>query len=76
MKHISDIQAILFDKHFWEKEDVEEYLKTHDYKPIKDIHETKNRYRVRLIEPTEFGHFIIHKIPNHVELVIGFKGEH
>ena len=75
MKHHSEIQAVLFDKHFWTKEEAEEYLKKHDYKPIKELHETKNRIRARLIDPQIFSHFMIHKIPNHVELLIGFRGD-
>jgi hypothetical protein len=72
MKHHSEIQAILFDRHFYTKEQAEEYLNKHDYHPIKEIHQTENRLRARLVDPRNFSHFIIHKIPHHVEFVIGF----
>jgi hypothetical protein len=46
-----NIQAILFDKNYFNLEDTKIYLKKHRHKPIKEVHESQNYYRYRLFEP-------------------------
>ena len=45
------IQALLFSKSYYNKNQVKNYLKMHNIIPIKDIHTTNKYYRCRLIEP-------------------------
>ena len=48
---MSDIQALLFDKNYYNKRDIKAFLKRHNFVPCKEIHETKKYYRQRLIQP-------------------------
>ena len=42
------------------------------YKPIKDVHETKNYYRYRIADPKKFRGFITKKLNAIVSLVVGY----
>ena len=48
---IINLQSILFDKKSWTKEKACKWLKDNNYEPIKDVHETKNKYRYRINYP-------------------------
>ena len=48
---MSDIQALLFDKNYYNKRDIKEFIKRHNIVPCKEIHETKTYYRQRLLTP-------------------------
>ena len=45
------LQALLFLKSYYNKNQAKNYLKRHNIIPIKDIHTTNKYYRCRLIEP-------------------------
>lgn len=66
------IQAILFDNKKWTTKKAKEWLRSHDYTPIKPVHITKNYLRYRLVDPQIFSRFSITKLPNDIELVIGY----
>ena len=42
---MSDIQALLFDKNYYNKRDIKAFLKRHNLVPCKEIHETQKYYR-------------------------------
>ena len=48
---MSDIQALLFDKNYYNKRDIKSFLKIHNFVPCKKINETKTLYRQILIKP-------------------------
>jgi len=68
----NNIQAIIFEKNHWKKDDIYHWLKMHHYKPLKEIHETENYYRVRLQEPEQFKRFITKATKYHMDFIIGF----
>ena len=73
----SDIQSILIHKHpnnnvTISKSLAQYYIKLHNFKPIKKVHETKNYFRFRIREPEQFKHFIIKPVNNTMSFVIGF----
>ena len=49
MEH--NIQAVLFDKNYWNTNQAREYLKKNGKQPIKRVHTTDKYHRYRLIEP-------------------------
>lgn len=53
----NNIQAILFDNKKWLCKEAREWLRKHDYKPIKNAHTTANYHRYRLVEPDQFKSF-------------------
>ncbi len=55
----------------WNSNKAREWLKKHDYKPIKRVHKTENTLRYRL-RPPKFKRYITKKIKNGINLVIGF----
>ena len=68
----SQIQAVLFNKKYWDIKNCKKWLETHNLSPIKKVHTTENYHRFRLAQPSSFKHFIIKKYSNHIEFVIGF----
>jgi len=69
---MSKVQSYLFSKTYYDINDVNDYIKSHDIHPIKKIHETENMFRVRVQNPDMFKAFRTKKISNHLEAVIGF----
>jgi hypothetical protein len=66
-----NIQAILFDKLYWNTNDARIYLKESNKKPIKRVHITDNYYRYRLIEPDyDNYYYIFKKGNNHIDYII------
>lgn len=49
---MSEVQAIAFYKNNWSKNKAIKWLKKHDYKPIKEVHETKNMLHYRITDPS------------------------
>ena len=45
---MDEIQTLLFDKNYYTKTQVNQWLRRHNITPIKQIHITKNFYRSRL----------------------------
>ena len=55
------IQAILFKKKYWTAKRARKFLKENGFEPIKRVHETKNYYRYRLVEPDDESNYITRK---------------
>ena len=73
----SAIQALLFSKnkkYGWDSKRVKEYIKYHNYHPIKSIHETSNFYRVRLRRPDVFRRMRLFRLSPKmgIESILGF----
>ena len=47
------IQAILFEKDKFDTKTARQFLKKHDYKPIKRVHKTTNYLRYRIRRPKD-----------------------
>ena len=55
-----NIQAVLFDKNYWNTNDARAQLKSSGHQPIKKVHITDKYYRYPLIEPNyNKYHYII-----------------
>ena len=66
-----NIQAVLFDKNYWNTNDARAQLKASGHKPIKKVHITDKYYRYRLIEPNyNKYHYIIKWGNNHIDYII------
>ena len=69
-----NIQAVLFDKNYWNTNDARAQLKASGYQPIKKVHITDKYYRYRLIEPNyNKYHYIIKRGNNHIDYIIQLK---
>ena len=66
------IQAILFKKPYYNLEKVKQYITNNNLKPMKEPHETENFYRVRMINPNKFKHFMIKMKNDNIKYVIGY----
>ncbi len=68
------IQAVLFDKNYWNTNDARAQLKASGHQPIKKVHITDKYYRYRLIEPNyNKYHYIIKRGNNHIDYIIQLK---
>ena len=70
---MSKIQSILFDKKRWTYQTAFKWLQHHHQRPIKGVHETKHFLRYRIRPPHHFMRFITKKLPDGIDLVIGFS---
>ena len=50
---MSAAQAIIISKEYYSLKSANEWIKSHNFKPIKKVHTTINYYRYRLKEPNE-----------------------
>lgn len=64
------IQAVLFKKALWTKDKAMKFLKEHDFKPIKKVHETRTLYRYRIKEPIKGYFYRTKELKNGVQLVM------
>jgi len=48
-------QAVIFNKHMYTTQESRDWLRAHDIRPIKRVHETANYYRYRLARPKRNG---------------------
>ena len=69
---MSQVQAILFDKKHFSPESSLKWLKDHDFRPIKKVHETENYYRYRMTEPKGHKNFRTIDFNNNIKAVIYF----
>lgn len=69
---VSTIQSIIFDRKYWSSIEARKWISKHNLRPIKPAHLTKNKIRFRLEDPKLFNRFRIKRLPNNIELVIGF----
>lgn len=67
------IQAILFDKRKWTTTEAREWLKKHNYYPIKKVHVTEHFLRYRIESPDSFSRFVTKHISDGIELILGIK---
>jgi len=68
------IQAVLFDKNYWNTNKARAHLKASGHQPIKKVHITDKYYRYRLIEPNyNKYHYIIKRGNNHIDYIIQLK---
>lgn len=70
---MSNIQALLFDKHYYNINDVNDYLKNHNLKKLKPYHITDNYIRVRLIDPNKFTHYFTLEKKKGIKMIIGIS---
>jgi hypothetical protein len=67
----SDLHTILFDRNYYNVDDIVDWLYKHNIKPIKKMHIQKNYIRTRIKSPKLFSSFYTVKLPEHIQLVIG-----
>lgn len=53
---VTEIQALLFSKDKWSPKKAEDWLKQHNYHPIKERHSSSKYHRYRLIDPSTLAH--------------------
>ena len=67
-------QAIIFNKNLYTLNDAKKFIKKHDLKPIKEVHQTKNYYRFWLSEPDPIKFWYVTKtIAKGIKIIIGYK---
>lgn len=69
---MASIQAILFDKKYWSMDDSIKWVYKHGFKAMKMPHETKNKIRFRLRDPSVFNRLRIKKLGDGIEFIFGF----
>lgn len=68
------IQAVLFDKNYWNSRNARYHLKASGHQPIKRVHITDKYLRYRLIEPNyDKYNYIIRRGNNHIDYIIQIK---
>ena len=66
-----NIQAVLFDKNYWNTKDAREYLMMYDHHPIKKVHITDKYYRYRLLQPDyDNNNYFIKRGVNNIDYII------
>jgi len=66
-----NIQAVLFDKNYWNTTNARAHLKASNKNPIKRVHITDNYLRYRLIEPNyKKYHYLFKKGNNNIDYII------
>lgn len=70
---MSEIQAIIFDNKKWTTMKAREWLKTHNFKPIKAVHRTLSYLRYRIRDPRKYKSFSLSKKIDGIRMVIGYK---
>lgn len=70
---VSEIQSILFDRKEWTSSDALEWLYSHNLKPQKKAHFTKEKIRFRLHDPMMYDRLRIKKFRNGIEIIFGFN---
>ena len=72
-KQNSSIHSIVFNKDEWTTKSAREWLKDHNYIPIKHVDETINTYRYRIRDPKLFTRFTTEVLQNGINLVLGWS---
>jgi hypothetical protein len=68
------IQAILFDRDYWDTKRAREYLKEFKFNPIKRVHITDKYLRYRLLQPDyDNNNYFIKRGYNHIDYIIEVK---
>lgn len=66
----SQVQAILFDRKYYSLNTIAKFLLKHHYQPIKELHFTKNYYRVRLKKPNHNKKYRTKKVKEGLKFII------
>jgi len=69
---MSRLQSIIFNKDYFTKKEVKDYISNHGHTINYGIDVKKHTYRVRQIDPHIFSRFRVIKPREGIELVIGF----
>lgn len=69
----SQIHSVVFNDKFWTSTNARSWLKANNLKPIKRVHHTQNTLRYRIIDPKVFKRFTTQVLPNHINLVLGWR---
>lgn len=69
---MSDIQAVIFKKRYYNAERARKWLDKHKLIPIKRVDKTQNYLRYR-ITPPKYKRYAIKKIKGGIKLVLGWK---
>lgn len=69
----SQIHSVVFDDKFWDTKSARAWLKQHNLKAIKRVHHTENTLRYRIRDPKLFKQFTTQVLPNHINLVLGWR---
>ena len=67
---MSLIQSVLFDKGIYKPPEARQWLKRHNLKPIKRLHETEGYYRYRIAEPIRSQKYRIINLSDHIKAVV------
>lgn len=65
------MQAILFDKRYWNQSGARKWMQRLNIKPIKQVHITDNYLRYRLRPPVRGGRYRTIHLGNHVKAIKG-----
>lgn len=66
------LQAVLLPKKIFTKKEANKWLKEHNIKKMKPLHETENVYRARIMSPNKEGKYYSNVLPNGV-IYISYK---
>lgn len=70
------LQAIIFSKKRFTKQDAAAWVESHGYAPIKGVHVTKNFYRFRLKKPSKVYNYVLRPLTGRgagIKLVLGYR---
>ena len=67
----SYVQSLLFDKNKYTLKHTEDWIKNNKYKPIKQVHETKNYYRYRISKPN-YKKYRMLNTNEGIKIILGF----
>lgn len=70
---MSEIQSVVFNKNEWNLIEARKWLNKHNYLNDYLVDEKPFTYRFRQIEPSNFNRFVTKKLPNGIDLILGFK---
>lgn len=70
---MSEIQAVIFKKRYWDSKKARNWLSKNKIKPIKPVHKTLNYLRYRIRNPKIFKRFFMKEISPSIKLVIGVR---
>jgi hypothetical protein len=73
VSHNSEIQAAIFPKNKYSPTSARNWLMANGLHAIKHEHETPGFYRYRIQDPIKYKRFITKKLPDSIELIIGYK---
>lgn len=66
------VHTIAFDKNKWTTDEARAWLRSHKYKPIKNVHKTTNYLRYRIRDPELFSSFVTKSIPESgINIILG-----